>query len=101
MKKLIKSYKFWTALAGAMGLFVTAISEHIGINISAEGVKEIIMAFCGVLVVFGIVKKPNTSETQNLSEQTEQTQDQLNSAEKDVETKQESLENKTKENTAN
>jgi len=62
MKKLIKSYKFWTTLAGAVGLFITAISQHIGINISADGVKEIIMAFCGVLVVFGFVKKPSTSE---------------------------------------
>ena len=62
MKKLIKSYKFWTALAGSMGLLLTAISEHIGIYINAEGAKEIIMALCSVLVVLGVVKKPNKQE---------------------------------------
>ena len=62
MKKLIKSYKFWTALAGSVGLLLTAISEHIGIYINAEGAKEIIMALCSVLVVFGVVKKPNKQE---------------------------------------
>ena len=62
MKNLIKSYKFWTALAGSVGLLLTAISEHIGIYINADGVKEIIMALCSVLVVFGVVKKPNKQE---------------------------------------
>lgn len=62
MKKLIKSYKFWTSLAGAVGLLFALISEHIGLKIDAEGIKEIIMAFCGVLIVFGIVKKPNNSQ---------------------------------------
>ena len=59
MKKLLKSYKFWTALAGSAGILLTAISEQIGITINVDGVKEIIMALCGVLVVFGIVKKPS------------------------------------------
>lgn len=74
MKKLIKSYKFWTALAGAVGLLLTAISEHIGININADGAKEIIMAICSILVVFGIVKKPNKTQNDdiNLSEQKQQ-----------------------------
>lgn len=62
MKNLIKSYKFWTALAGSIGILLTAISEHIGIYINAEGAKEIIMALCSVLVVFGVVKKPNKQE---------------------------------------
>ena len=60
--KLIKSYKFWTALAGSVGLLFTLISEHVGVNINAEGVKEIIMAICSVLVVFGIVKKPSQKQ---------------------------------------
>lgn len=84
MKKLIKSYKFWTSFAGAVGLLITAISEHIGIVISAEGVKEIIMAICGVLVVFGIVKKPSEThvaqenENQNLQEEKNKNQNNNN-----------------------
>lgn len=68
MKNLIKSYKFWTSLAGAIGLLVTAISEHLGIVISAEGVKEIIMAICGILIVFGVVKKPTNKDTTETQE---------------------------------
>ena len=71
MKKLISSYKFWTALAGAVGLFVTAISEFIGITISAEGAKEIIMTFCGILVAIGIVKLPTKKEQTKLEENSE------------------------------
>lgn len=64
MKKLIKSYNFWTALAGSVGLLVVSIGKMLGYEIQAQGVEEVIMAICGVLIVFGIVKKP-TSKTVN------------------------------------
>lgn len=78
MKKLIKSYKFWTALAGSVGILLTAISEEIGITINVEGVKEIIMALFGVLVVFGIVKKPSQKfqEPEGITIKEESTQEQ-------------------------
>ena len=62
MKKLIKSYKFWTALAGSLGLLGVSIGKIFGLTIVASGIEEIIMAICGVLVVFGIVKKPQKSQ---------------------------------------
>lgn len=62
MKKLIKSYKFWTALAGATGLLVVSIAKIFGFSISSAPIEEVIMAICGVLVVFGIVKKPEKQE---------------------------------------
>lgn len=62
MKNLIKSYKFWTALAGSVGLLFTLISEHLGVSLNAQGAKEIIMAICSVLIVFGVVKKPNLKQ---------------------------------------
>ncbi len=62
MKKLIKSYKFWSALAGAVGLLFVAINDTLGISINAGGVEQIILAVCGILVVFGIVKMPNSKE---------------------------------------
>jgi len=75
MKKLIKSYKFWTALAGAVGLLVVAIGKACGVSISAKGAEEVIMSICGVLVVFGIVKKPKEKETgqENSNQTTEDT----------------------------
>lgn len=62
MKNLIKSYKFWSALAGAVGLLFVAINDTLGISINAGGVEQIILAVCGILVVFGIVKVPNGKE---------------------------------------
>ena len=62
MKNLIKSYKFWTALAGATGLLVVSIAKIFGFSISSTPIEEVIMAICGVLVVFGIVKKPSKKE---------------------------------------
>lgn len=54
---MIRSYNFWLKLAGSVGLFLTAISENLGIYINVVGVKEIIMTFCGILITIGIVKK--------------------------------------------
>lgn len=65
MKKLIKSYKFWTALAGSLGILAVSIGKLLGYEISAAGVEEIIMAICGVLVVLGIVKKPEKQISKN------------------------------------
>lgn len=62
MKKLIKSYRFWTALAGALGLLVVSIAKLFGHTMSSVVVEELVMAVCGVLIVFGIVKKPETEE---------------------------------------
>ena len=69
MKKLIKSYNFWSALAGSIGLLAVNVAKLFGYEITATGVEEIIMAICGVLVVFGIVKKP--TKQQNVKENTQ------------------------------
>lgn len=63
MKKLIKSYRFWTALAGSLGLLVVSIAKLFGYSMSSVVVEELVMAVCGVLVVFGIVTKPDTQES--------------------------------------
>lgn len=78
MKKLIKSYKFWTTLAGALGLLAVSIGKTFGFEITASGVEEIIMAVCGILVVFGIVKKPKQSKTET------DTQDQVDQDDKNI-----------------
>ena len=65
MKKLVKSYKFWTSFAGAVGVLLMALSDAIGIQINTDGVKECIMAFCSVLIVFGVVKKPSSNLANN------------------------------------
>lgn len=69
MKKLIKSYRFWTALAGSLGLLVVSVAKLFGYSMSSVVVEELVMAVCGVLVVLGIVKKPEAQETTEESKQ--------------------------------
>ena len=63
MKKLIKSYSFWTSLAGALGILIVSVGKFCGVNIEATGVEEIVMGICGVLVAVGIVTKPKNIKT--------------------------------------
>ena len=58
IKKLIKTYGFWTALAGAIVVLVNAIGKACGFFVEEETISDIIMAIAGVLVVFGIVSMP-------------------------------------------
>lgn len=78
MKKLFTSYKFWTAFAGSVGVLLMALSDTIGISINVDGVKETIMAFCGVLIAFGVVQKPKTKTEQKQEGIELNTQDQEN-----------------------
>lgn len=66
MKKLIKSYNFWTTLAGSIGLLAVSIGKVFGYEISATGVEEVVMAICGILIVFGVVKSPKNTTKNNL-----------------------------------
>ena len=58
IKKLIKSYGFWTALAGAVVVLVNALSRAFHFAIEDKTVSDIIMGVAGVLVVFGVVSVP-------------------------------------------
>lgn len=60
MKKRFKSYKFWVALSGAVVIFAKSLGEAFGFNLSEQVIDSVIMGFCGVLVVLGIVEKPQT-----------------------------------------
>lgn len=92
MKKLFKSYRFWSALAGSLGLLVVSIAKLFGYTMSSVVIEELIMAVCGVLVVLGIVKKPEQSEKDdtiaNDDNKVEKSNDDLNNQtdkQKDVE----------------
>ena len=84
--KMMKSYKFWVALSGAVGLFITSLSKILGFEISSEGVSEVIMAFCGVLIVFGIVSKPSEDKKmgENMTEIEIQSTKQSSKSEEDL-----------------
>lgn len=84
MKEKIKSYGFWTALAGALVVLVDALGDLFGFSVSDEIVSGVVMAVAGVLVVLGVVTMPkgekkekgeetpaNEEKTENDSEEKE------------------------------
>lgn len=73
MKKLIKSYSFWTALAGVLGIVIVNICKAFGVTISASYIEEIVMGICGVLVAVGIVKIPTKKDQKQNAKTLEQT----------------------------
>lgn len=62
LKSRIKSYKFWVALSSAVVIFVNTLGKVFNFEIPPEVIEGVIMAFCGVLVVFGVVEKPKQSD---------------------------------------
>lgn len=71
LKKLIKSYGFWTALAGAIVVLINAIGKACGFFVEEEIISDIIMGIAGVLVVFGIVTLPKSSKEEEKKEEEE------------------------------
>ena len=65
MKKLFKSYSFWAALSCAVAIFLEDLSELLNLDINVSLVESVIMSFCGVLVVLGIVNKKDNQKKED------------------------------------
>lgn len=77
MKKKIKSFSFWTALAGALTILVEALGKCFGFTVEEGIVSEIVLAVAGVLVVLGVVCMPSKED------KTEDDESETPSADKD------------------
>ena len=62
MKEKIKSYSFWTALAGAIVILVNILGKIFGFAIEDDLIYSLIMAIAGILVVFGVVTMPKNDK---------------------------------------
>ena len=62
LKNLMKSYSFWTALAGALVILVNSLGAVFGFQIEEKLISDIVMAVAGVLVAFGIVTLPASTK---------------------------------------
>lgn len=80
MKKKIKSFGFWTALAGALTILVEALGKCFGFSVEEGLVSEIVLAVAGVLVVFGVVCMPSKED----EKQEKQDAEEKNLAQKDM-----------------
>ncbi len=69
MKKF-SSYAFWIAFVGALVVFLEDIEALFGIDINTTLVESVILSFCGILVVLGVVHKTTKEDVEeNLQEE--------------------------------
>lgn len=59
LKQMIKSYSFWTTLAGSLALVASAIGKAFSIKVEEKIITDIVMAIAGVLVAVGVVTMPS------------------------------------------
>ena len=71
--KNFKSYSFWTALAGAVTILVSALGKCFGFSVDNEIVTDVIMAVAGVLVVLGVVTMPKKDKNDNQTQENTET----------------------------
>lgn len=89
MKNKIKSYGFWTALAGAVVVLVNALGQMFGFSVDNEIITNVIMAIAGLLVVLGVVTMPKGEDGNQQEGKSEETD--AESKETDAESESETL----------
>ncbi|MDD4816058.1 MAG: hypothetical protein PHQ62_02865 [Clostridia bacterium] len=77
LKDRIKSYKFWVALSASLVILLKTLGSALNFEVSEEIINGLIMGFCGVLVVLGVVEKPvqTIAEQENQNQNNEKTDD--------------------------
>ncbi len=65
MKKF-KNYAFWVVLAGAIVVFLENLESMLCVDIDEALIESLILSFCGILVVLGIVTKSD-EDTQTIN----------------------------------
>ena len=83
--KRFKSYGFWTALSGAVVVFLNALGDCFGFSIDNDLVSGLIMAFAGLLVVLGVVSMPKNDENSSENETVEESNENPSSEQEDNE----------------
>ncbi len=81
--KIFKNYSFWTALAGAVVIFLNALGDLFGFSIDNDVVTAVITGFAGVLVVLGVVSMGETKQDTKDVENDKQKNDDTKSVEID------------------
>lgn len=86
IKNLIRSYSFWTTLAGALCILASALGRAFSFKVEEKIISDVVMAVAGVLVAVGIVNMPakQEDEPQSSQEESQAEENEDNSSEKDT-----------------
>lgn len=66
--KRMKKYSFWVGFCGALLVLINALGRAFGFSIENQVLEDCIMAFAGILVVFGIVVKDDDGSDDSSNE---------------------------------
>ena len=81
VKEKLKSYSFWSALSGAMVIFVNALGKIFGFSVEDELISGLIMAIAGVPIRISIVTMPS-SKNESQDSFSQKQEDQVTEEEK-------------------
>ena len=70
MKNKFKSYSFWIAVSGAVGIVIVNFGKIFGFSFNSDVLTEIVDSICGVLILFGIItiSKDDKNKEQNITQ---------------------------------
>ena len=66
MKNNFFSYAFWVAVTGAIVIFLQNLGRVVGFDFNSTAFESIVLSFCGVLVVLGVLNKDKNEEGEDL-----------------------------------
>ena len=85
--KNFKSFGFWTALAGAFTVLMSALGKCFGFSVDNQVITDVIMAIAGLLVVLGVVSMPKSTQDQTQSDDEKTEEETQEASEEDKENK--------------
>ena len=62
MNNKFKSYSFWIAVSGAVGIVFVNLGKVFGFSFNSDLLTEIVDSICGVLIMFGILTISNNGK---------------------------------------
>ena len=66
MKNNFSSYAFWVAVTGTIVIFLQNLGRVVGFDFNSTAFESIVLSFCGVLVVLGVLNKDKNEEGEDL-----------------------------------
>ena len=69
LKNKIKTTSFWLGVGGSVIILLNCLSNLFGIEICADFVEDLVVSFCSVLVMLGIITKKTDNDDDKITKE--------------------------------
>ena len=69
LKNKIKTTSFWLGVGGCVIILLNCLSNLFGIEICADFVEDLVVSFCSVLVMLGIITKKTDNDDDKITKE--------------------------------